>query len=130
MKYEARRLSAAVPTSISRILAQEPMLWRQARGQENLHHARKWARKAAQVLWKAGKRAEAIRFVWARERAIIGLTAWPDQGPLDQAEREARDSALEIYGEMSVADFEALMIHYSELSIPPRKWMFETRRTA
>ena len=124
MPSGVRRVSARVPEKAQEILWWEETLWRQARGREHLHHARKWARLAARRLWQAGRHQEAIRFVWARERAIIGLVHHGHEGRMSKEEKVAMAKAGAFYRDVELREFERLMIHYVNQDMPPRAWMF------
>ena len=127
MQEERNRVSARVPEKAQEILWWEPVLWRQARGWEHLHHARKWARLATKVLWRAGRREDAIRFAWARERAIIGLARHGHEGQMSKEEKAAMAKAGAFYRDVELGEFERLMIHYAGQGLPPRAWMFADR---
>ena len=127
MQGGVQRVSARVPEAAKDILWWEDTLWRQARGHKHLHHARKWATKATKALWAGGRREEAIRFAWARERARIGIAIHPPAARMDREEKEALGKAVAFYSDCALGEFERLMVHYMGRGMPPRAWMFADR---
>ena len=105
----AERLPARVPENPENIIRFRDRVFILARRRENLHHVRKWCWRAAGILRRSGFRDEALVFSWLHERARLGLAYYPQEGPLDRAERMAARDAVGLYSGVRVQAFERLM---------------------
>lgn len=124
----AERLPLRVPENAEIIIRYSEKVFNLARRRNNLHGVRKWARRAAGNLRRAGRRREADLFDWLAERARLGLAHYPQEGPFSLEERRRVESAVLMYEGISIQAFEILMSRSVEHGLPFRRSMLAPLR--